>query len=158
MDRMERTQSSYDRIAAGFFFAVGLFFALYARRVDIGTWNEPGPGFLPFWAGITLCIMAVSLFAGSLRRAGSVLPSFFPQTDSWKRVLVTFLAMIVYALILTPVGFTLATFVFVGFLVKFVFPQSWTRTILVATLSALGARLLFVNFLKTQLPTGYFGF
>lgn len=154
---MAKTQSSYDRIAALFFFGVGLFFTLYARQVDIGNWNEPGPGFLPFWAGITLCIMAVGLFAGSLRGTGAVLPPFFPQADSWKRVLATCFALVVYVQILNIVGFTVATFIFVGFLVKFVFPQTWTRTIVVAALSALGARLLFVNLLKTQLSQGLFG-
>ncbi|MEW6113119.1 MAG: tripartite tricarboxylate transporter TctB family protein [Thermodesulfobacteriota bacterium] len=155
---MPKRQSWYDRIAALFFFGVGLFFALYARRVEIGTWNEPGPGFLPFWAGITLCLMAVGLFVGSVRRAGPVLPKFLPQADSWKRVVATFIAMVVYVEIMNPLGFTLATFVFVGFLVKFIFPQTWTRTVIVAGLSALGARLLFINLLKTQLPHGYFGF
>jgi putative tricarboxylic transport membrane protein len=155
---MARTQSSYDRIASIFFIGLGLFFTLYARRVDIGSWNEPGPGFLPFWAGITLTIMAVALLIGSLRSTGAELPPFFARADSWKRVLATFLAMTVYALILNAIGFTLATFVFVGFLVKFVFPQTWMRTVIVAALSALGARFLFINLLKTQLPLGFLGF
>ena len=155
---MARTQNSYDRIVALFFFGVGLFFALYARRVDIGTWNEPGPGFLPLWAGILLCIMAVGLFVGTLRRTGAELPPFLPEANSWKRVLATSVALVVYAEILNPVGFTIATFAFVGFLVRFVFPQTWTRTVVVAALSALCARLLFINLLKTQLPTGYLGF
>jgi len=155
---MPKTQSWYDRIAALFFFGVGLFFALYARRVEIGSWNEPGPGFLPFWAGTTLCVMAVGLFVGSLRRAGTLVPPFFPQIDSWKRVLATFLAMVVYMQILNLVGFTIATFIFVGFLVKFIFPQTWTRSIIVAAFSALCARLLFINLLKTQLPRGFVGF
>ncbi|AFM25923.1 tripartite tricarboxylate transporter TctB family protein [Desulfomonile tiedjei] len=155
---MARTQSSYDRIASIFFIGVGLFFTLYARRVDIGNWNEPGPGFLPFWAGITLTIMAVALFIGSLRSTGVKLPPFFPQADSWKRVAATSLAMIVYALILNFVGFTIATFVFVGFLAKCIFPQTWMRTVIVAGLSALGARFLFIDLLKTQLPLGFLGF
>ncbi|MBM4329531.1 MAG: tripartite tricarboxylate transporter TctB family protein [Deltaproteobacteria bacterium] len=155
---MPKAQSWYDGIAALFFFGVGLFFALYARRVEIGAWNEPGPGFLPFWAGITLCVMAVGLFIGSMRRTGLALPRFFPQADSWKRVLATFLAMVVYMRILDLVGFTIATFIFVGFLVRFIFPQTWTRSIIVAALSALCARLLFINLLKTQLPRGFVGF
>jgi hypothetical protein len=32
------------------------------------------------------------------------------------------------------------------------------KTLVVAILSALGARLLFINFLETQLPKGFFGF
>ena len=62
-----------------------------------------------------------------------------------------------YALILDYAGFTLTTFLFVAFLVRFIFPQTWTRTLIVAFLASLGTRLLFVDFLKTQLPKGTSG-
>ncbi len=155
---MNRTQAQYDRIAGVFFLAVGAFFAVYARRVDIGSWSEPGPGFLPLCAGLILAVMATALVIGSFRRAGPVMPSFFPKPDSWKRVLATFVSLGVYALILEYVGFALTTFLFVTYLVKFIFPQTWTRALLVGLLAALGARLLFVDFLKTQLPPGFLGF
>ena len=149
----------YNRSSAIFFLGVGAFFSLYARTVEIGAWNEPGPGFLPFWGGIVLTAMSVALL---LMTFGGKLPamtqSFFPRSDSWKRVLATFLALIAYNILLNPLGFTLITFLFVAFLVRFIFPQSWTRTLVVAILSSLAARLLFVNFLETQLPKGFLGF
>jgi hypothetical protein len=84
--------------------------------------------------------------------------SFFPRSDSWKRVVATFAALIAYNFLLTPLGFTLTTFLFIGFLVRFIFPQPWNRALIVAILSALAARLLFINFLETQLPKGFLGF
>ena len=86
------------------------------------------------------------------------MPPFFPKADSWKRVLATFASLGAYALILQYVGFTLTTFLFVGFLVRFIFPQTWTSALIVAILAAIGSRLLFVDFLKTQLPKGFRGF
>jgi hypothetical protein len=44
------------------------------------------------------------------------------------------------------------------FLVKFIFPQTWARTLLVSVLGSVIARLLFINFLETQLPKGFLGF
>ena len=156
---MERNQSHYNRVAAIFFLAVGVFFVLYARSVEIGSWNEPGPGFLPFWSGLTLTLMSLALLSMSFaHKAWAPRPSFFPQSDSWKRVLATFLALIVYNVFLNPLGFTLMTFLFLAFLVKFIFPQTWTRTMLVAVLGSLAARMLFINFLETQLPKGFLGF
>jgi len=64
----------------------------------------------------------------------------------------------VFNLVFDYLGFALTTFLFVGFLVKFIFPQSWTRTLIVALSAAIIARLLFINFLETQLPTGILGF
>lgn len=150
---------NYDRLPAIFFLAVGISFSLYARSVEIGSWHHPGPGFLPFWAGLTLSAMAVALILRSY--ASKILearPPFFPQKDSWKRVLATFLALIAYNLLLSPMGFGLTTFLFLAFLVKFIFPQTWRRTLLVAILGSVITRLLFINFLETQLPKGIFGF
>jgi putative tricarboxylic transport membrane protein len=155
---MNKTQAQYDRVAGIFFLLVGLFFAVYARTVDIGSWSEPGPGFMPFCGGVIMTAMAIAIFITSFRRAGDVMPPFFPKPDSWKRVTATFASLGVYALILEYVGFTLTTFLFVAYLVKFIFPQTWTRALLVALFAAIGARLLFVDLLKTQLPTGCFGF
>jgi hypothetical protein len=55
-------------------------------------------------------------------------------------------------------GFGLTTFLFLAFLVKFIFPQTWRRTLLVAILGSVITRLLFINFLETQLPKGIFAF
>ena len=150
---------AYDRIAGSFFLGVGAFFALYARGVDVGTWSEPGPGFLPFWGGCTLVFLSVLLLVSALRR-GEPEPRtpFFPVPDAWKRVLATFLALGAFNLLLNPLGFTLATLLLVLFLVRFIFPQSWTRSLVVGVSSAAGARLLFIHFLETQLPKGFLGF
>jgi putative tricarboxylic transport membrane protein len=154
---MEKTQNLYDRIAGAFFLIVGAFFSLYACTIEIGAWNEPGPGFLPFWGGITLAVMSLSLLVITRKRTGLVRPSFFPVSDSWKRVSATFVALVAYNLLIDVLGFTLTTFLFIGFLVKFIFPQSWLRSFIVAASAALIARLLFVNFLQTQLPKGFLG-
>jgi len=155
---MERTQSQYDRISAIFFLIIGVFFSIYARSVEIGSWQEPGPGFLPFWAGMTIAIMSVVLLLKNVKRKGPVRPSFFPESGSWKRVMATFIALILYNFIFDFLGFAWTTFFFVGFLVKFIFPQSWARTLIVAVSAAIMARLLFINLLETQLPKGFLGF
>ena len=156
---MGKTQSHYNRIAGAFFVVVGVFFALYARSVEIGSWNEPGPGFLPFWTGSILTVMALALFIGSYaRKDWAPRPSFFVKSDSWKRVLITFASLIVFNLVLDFLGFFLSTLLFLGFLVKVIFPQSWRRTLMVAVVGAVIARLLFINFLETQLPKGFLGF
>ena len=77
-----------------------------------------------------MAAMAIALLIGSFREKGAVMPPFFPKADSWKRVLATFTSLGAYALILEYVGFTLTTFLFVGFLVKFIFPQTWTKALL----------------------------
>jgi putative tricarboxylic transport membrane protein len=155
---MERLQN-YDRLAALFFLVVGIFFAFYARSVEIGSWNRPGPGFLPLWGGLVLGAMSVALLLKTMSRKGlKKVYSFFPEKESWKRVLLTFSALAAYNLLLSPLGFGLTTFLFIFFLVKVIFPQTWRRTLMVAILGAVVSHLLFVEFLETQLPRGIFGF
>jgi hypothetical protein len=147
-----------NQVTAIFFLGIGIFFSLYARSVDIGRWARPGPGFLPFWAGITLAAMSLGLLLRSFwQKAETVGSSFFPEKDSWKRVLSTFLALLFHTLVLPYLGFTLTTFLFLAFLFRFIFPQTWWRTLVTAVLGAIIARLLFINFLETQLPAGIFG-
>jgi len=156
---MEKKLNHYDRISSLFFLGVGLFFSFYGRTVEVGAWNEPGPGFMPFWCGILLSVMGVFLFLGSFKRKEwKTMPPFFPRADSWKRVLLGFFSMVAYLLLFDPLGFTLATFLFIAFLLRTVFPQSWMRTLIVATITAILARLIFINFLETQLPLGFLGF
>jgi len=71
----------YNSIAAIFFLLIGIFFTLYARTVEVGTFTEPGPGFLPFWAGLTLVAMSIILFLKSYysKKAETVTPPFWPQ-------------------------------------------------------------------------------
>ncbi len=156
---MKRHLGTYNRISSLFFLGLGTFFACYGRTVDVGAWNEPGPGFLPFWSGVTLALMSFALFLGTFRhRPWPAMPRFFAREDSWKRVLMAFLSLIAYLLLFQVLGFPLTTFLFVAFLVRFVFPQSWKRTLLAAFFTAGGAWLLFVYFLETQLPKGLLGF
>jgi hypothetical protein len=149
----------YDRLAGLFFLLVGIFFALYARSVEIGNWNRPGPGFLPLWGGLTLSAMSLALLLKTISPKGfkKVYP-FFPEKESWKRVLLTFSALAAYNLLLAPLGFGLTTFLFIFFLVKVIFPQTWRRSLMVAISGAVVSHLLFIEFLETQLPGGIFGF
>ncbi len=148
----------YDLSAGIFFLCIGLFFAFYARTVDIGSIEEPGPGFLPFWAGMLLTGMSALIILKALVGRSVKAEPFFPEHDSWKRILSVIISLIAYNFLLTPLGFTLVTFLFVGFLVKCIFPQPWLRSITTAALSTLGARLLFVNLLELQFPKGFLGF
>lgn len=147
-----------DLIGGFFFLVVGIFFAVYSRSVDVGTMEEPGPGFLPLWAGILLAIMSAILLGKTFFRKFEKGELFFPERDSWKRVGMVVASLILYNLLLKPLGFILVTFLFVAFLVRFIFPQSWLRTAVTAALSTAGAQLVFVTLLEIHFPKGLLGF
>ncbi len=147
-----------DLIGGSFFLGVGIFFAVYSRSVDIGTMEEPGPGFLPLWAGILLAILSAVLLGKTFFKKFEKGELFFPERDSWKRVGMVVASLITYNLLLKPLGFILVTFLFVAFLVRFIFPQTWLRTAVTAALSTAGAQFVFVTLLEIHFPRGLLGF
>ena len=151
-----------NNIVGGIFFLmVGLIFAVYSRSVDIGDWSEPGAGFLPFYGGLAMIAMAALLVVKSLVGKDAIsaaVDPFFPESDSWKRVLSTFLALVGYNVLLRPLGFVLVTFLFVAFLVKFIFPESWVKSLTTAALATICAQFVFAYLLEINFPKGIFGF
>lgn len=147
-----------DLIGGVFFLGVGIFFAVYSRSVDIGTMEEPGPGFLPLWGGVLLTILSAALLGKTFFKKFEQGEPFFPESDSWKRVGMVVAALIGYNLLLKPLGFILVTFLFVALLVRFIFPQTWLRTAVTAALATAGAQLVFVTLLEIQFPKGPLGF
>jgi hypothetical protein len=68
------------------------------------------------------------------------------------------LALVLYNLTVSFVGFTLTTFLFVVFLMKIVEAQRWARTIVTALCSAVGFYFVFQWWLMLDLPAGPWGF
>jgi len=147
-----------DIIGGLFFLSVGILFAVYSQSVDIGTMEEPGPGFLPLWAGVLLGIMSAALIVKSFFQKYGAGEAFFPEHDSWKRVIMVVGSLVAYNFLLVPLGFVLTTLCFVAFLVKCIFPQTWLRTVVTAVFSTAGAQIIFVNLLELQFPKGLLGF
>ena len=147
-----------DVIGGAFFLGVGILFAAYSRTVDIGTMEEPGPGFLPLASGILLAVMAAVLLGKAFFAESEKGERFFPEPGSGRRVLMVVLALIGYNFLLRPLGFILVTFLFVAFLVRYIFPQTWPRTLITAVLTTAGAQLVFARLLEIQFPRGLLGF
>ena len=83
--------------------------------------------------------------------------TFFPQKDSLKRLVIVLFVLFMYSLSLVYLGFLITTFLFMILLLKFLEPQRWTTTLMIAFLTSISAYLLFEIFLKVQLPKGVFG-
>lgn len=148
-----------DQISALFFLMVGSFFAIYSRKVDIGSWHQPGPGFLPLLAGLTLCGLSIILLTKSfMTKKQKDFSSFFAEKDSWRRVFLTFLGLVLYDLLLTYLGFGLTTFLFIFYLLKFIFPQGLKRSLCIALAGSITGHIIFIELLKTQFPRGFLGF
>lgn len=138
-----------------FFFLLGLGVCYFSWKIGLGTLAKPGPGFMPFLAGLLLAALSSVLVVQAL--LSWIMPTW-ETTIQWKNILSVLAAMVAYGLLLDKIGFVLVTFAFVALLMKFIEPRSWRRAVLGGAISSLASYLLFETLLKSQLPRTFLGF
>ena len=148
----------YGRIST----LVWLFFALCicveSLRLPLGSWRDPGPGFLPLGAGLFLGILsAIAYFQSRLGEGEEVQGSWYSK-GRWKCILLILLSLCGYSVFLDFLGFLLTTFLLLILLFRFVEPQPWKVVIGGSLLASVSSYVVFEIWLKTQLPRGILGF
>lgn len=154
---MERFNN--DQVSAAVWFAAGIIICLAAFRYDLGDFASPGTGFMPLLAGLAIVFFSfLGLVHGTLRRKQGV--GWKPSLRGlrWEKSLVVVAALFAYILLLTPLGFSLCTALFIGFLLRTVKPQKWPVVAAGSVLTSLGSYAVFELWLKAQLPKGPWGF
>lgn len=138
-----------------FFLIMGLGVCFFSWKIGLGSPAKPGPGFLPFLAGLLLAALSFVLVVQVL--FSWTMPTWEAKIQ-WKNILSVLAAMVAYGLLLDQIGFVLVTFAFVVLLMKVIEPQSWKRAILGGAISSIASYLLFETLLKSQLPRSFLGF
>ena len=125
----------------------------------MGSLAAPESGFMPFLSGAAICLLAaIGLVAGTLRRMQGELWHPFFKGHSWPRALLTAGALLAFLFLQKPLGFFLATILFIGFLLRAIFPQRWAVVAPISILTAAFAYIIFEIWLHAQLPKGPLGF
>ncbi len=120
----------------------------------------PGSGFLPFWLGLILAVLAVILLATAWRRKATEKDgvSLFPGTKALIAIGSVLGGLAAYITLIEVLGFLLDTFLYVAFLLGVVERERWQTTLLVAVATTGGLYLIFQVLLGIALPSNMFGF
>jgi putative tricarboxylic transport membrane protein len=130
-----------------------------SRRMPPSTTFGPGAGFLPFWLGALMAVLALLLIVTSSRRAVAVPnQSLIPNRQALIAVGATAGGLAVYILLMERLGFLLGTALLSGFLLGVVEREGWLTTVLVAVLNAAGLYVVFHVLLGVNLPKNLLGF
>jgi hypothetical protein len=144
---------------------IGIAICLYAYKMGLGSFREPGAGFIAFVTGLFLMLMGALIVMGRKRipqrapkdekREIRDSESSFTGSPAFKLAYGVAL-LLLYALLLEPLGYILTTF-----LVMFglFYDPSRRRSGLAFTASLLSTGMTYVVFemwLHTQLPRGVF--
>jgi putative tricarboxylic transport membrane protein len=129
------------------------------RMPQSGTFG-PGAGFLPFWVGVIMAVLAVFLLATVWTRQATEQDSVspFPKGKALLAITGVLGGLAVYIFLMEVLGYLLDTFLYVTFLLGIVEREKWPRTLMVAVATTAGLYLIFQTLLGITLPTNMFGF
>lgn len=138
---------------------VGIVFLVGSLRAGLFRKGIPGPGFLPFIISLSLIVLSLMVFFPALSRKKEDAiegENFFPEKDSFKKVLFGLIALFAYGFALEYTGYIITTFVFMIFTSMIMERGKWIGPLVMAVLTAVLSYLLFVA-LEVQLPSGFLG-
>lgn len=146
-----------NKFTSIFLLVASIFICIESYRLDIGTYNEPGPGFLPFWVGVSILILSLLLLLLSFKENQERERENILAEKRWKNILLVIASLFVYMVVLEKLGFIVSAFLFIVSLIGSIEPKKWYIVIIFAFASTLGAYLIFGIWLQSQLPKGIFG-
>jgi putative tricarboxylic transport membrane protein len=120
----------------------------------------PGAGFLPFWLGLLLAVLATILFLSAWRRQATEKDnqSVFPGKQALIAIAAVMVGLAVYIFLIETLGYLLDTFLLIVFLMKAVEREKWPLTLTVAVVTTAALFFTFQILLKITLPSNMFGF
>ena len=148
-----------DRISGVFWLVFAVFISVQSYRLGLGTLHKPGPGFLFFWTGIILAIMAlivlVRAWSGKKTEEPGI-PIF--GTQNTRKIFLVLVSLFLYAIFMEPIGFIPVTLLLFVFLLGIIEKKKWFYTIFVSGAVTVAAYLIFETWLRSQLPKGLLDF
>jgi putative tricarboxylic transport membrane protein len=137
--------------------AAGVAIAIGALWYDFGSFDTPGAGFLPFFAGLAIAGFSAITFIQTLKNGWLSLREMWGETR-WQRAAIATGCLLLYSSFLNDIGFLIATFLLMVYLFRMLEAPGWKATLFSALLTTLGFYLVFQTWLEAQLPRGWLSF
>ena len=147
--------ASAELWAALVWLGISMFVVWAGRDLGVGTMAAPGSGFLPFWAGLLMCAFSLAVLWSAVTEGGPSVASLWAGVR-WGNVILMIASLAVYAALLEPLGFLVATIPLLLVLLRGVDPVPWRTAVPLAVLSTLGVWWVLKRALLIQLPAGIF--
>jgi putative tricarboxylic transport membrane protein len=125
-----------------------------AGRLGFGSFSRPGPGFLPFLAGIALAALALLAFAQTALAKPAADPKSGFRGADLIRIGTVAGILFLYVFLWETIGFLTATFLLLLFLFRCIEPLRWRTVFTAAGLTLAFTYILFSVLLGARLPAG----
>lgn len=117
----------------------------------------PGSGFLPFWLGLAMAVLAAGLLLGT-RRAREPGARWLPEGAGLRRLVAVLGVTAGLVVVLKIVGMVVGTVLFLVAILRFVERMRWRPTLAIAVGTAAVNYLIFTYWLRVPFPLGVLGF
>ena len=117
----------------------------------------PGSGFLPFWLGLAMAVLAAGLLLGT-RRAREPGARWLPEGAGLRRLVAVLGVTAGLVVVLKIVGMVVGTVLFLVAILRFVERMRWRSTLAIAVGTAVVNYLIFTYWLRVPFPVGVLGF
>lgn len=137
-----------ETIFSGVLFIFSLIYLFAARDLRIGTLTSPGVGFLPLVAGSGAAILSFVFFISGLMKK-------LNKKDfkiELKKLGLFMIGLIIYVAILKTIGYAIATFVLMLYLLKVCGTKGWILPVGIAVIVSVGMYYVFAKLLMVPLP------
>jgi putative tricarboxylic transport membrane protein len=131
--------------------AVGAF--IESMRLPFGSVSTPAAGFFPAVLAVLLAITSLLACVDALRRGDNSVAR--AEKLTWKKLLLTIGSLLFFAFVFERLGYLVATFLFIIFLLRAVEQKSWALAIAVGLSASVGSYLIFGLLLGAPLPAGF---
>ena len=138
---------------------ISIFVCVESIRNDLGTFQSPGPGFLPFCVAVIMGAFSMILIVTSrLEREWKVKLTDVRKGTEWTKVLLVLVSLFLYSAILPTGGYLVTTFFLMIFLLGVMKgSRIWVQGV-TALLIVLSSYVIFYLCLDIKLPKGLIGF
>lgn len=150
----------YDQMSSLVWLAFAIYICIESGRLSFGSFDRPGPGFLPLLVGLFLGVFSIAAFlrATLSRSVQENIPPWYPR-QRWKKLIWVLGSLLAYAIFLETLGFLISTFLLLVFLFRYgMEPKRWAVAIGASGLASISTYAVFELWLRTHLPRGLLGF
>ncbi|MEW6263339.1 MAG: tripartite tricarboxylate transporter TctB family protein [Thermodesulfobacteriota bacterium] len=157
--REERPVRTWDLAITVLITLIGGYVAAAGWRLGFGAFEAPGPGFIAVFAGSLLALCsAANMILTIARPQKHATQPFWPESDSYRNVLLTLAGPVAFTLLLNYLGFFLCTVGLLVYLLRIIHPHRISLILVLSLSTAVVCLVLFQFVLQVQFPPGLIDF
>jgi putative tricarboxylic transport membrane protein len=150
---------NYDILATIIFIIFATVMAFQSIKLGLGTFHDPGPGFLPIFSTLIIGILALIHLVCQVRRGTTNKKLEFKLGPHWQKAFYLMVLSFIYVLILWDrLGYIIGTTLWLVVIFRIGGIHSWKKNLIATITTVMISYLLLEKVANCFLPKGIFGF